>query len=91
MKSFEKEKILNESLLKVLPNFVGVFKKYDGEIEFEPYSKCDVSKFNVIMSLMVYIENELINENNKFTIEQLVQISLQMLSIAHACQKKGDN
>lgn len=90
MKSFEKEKILNESLLKVLPNFVGVFKKYGGEIEFEPYSKYDVLKFDVIMSLMVYIENELIKENNKFSNEQLVQIAMETLSIAHACQKKGE-
>lgn len=91
MKSFKKEKILNESLLKVLPNFAGLFKKYGGEIEFEPYSNCEVTKFDVIMSLMVYIENELINKNNKFSKVELVQICMETLSIANACQKKGDN
>ena len=91
MKSFKKEKILNESLLKVLPNFGGLFKKYGGEIEFEPDSNCDVSKFDVIMSLMVYIENEIINKNNKFSTVELAQIAMETLSIAHACQKKGDN
>lgn len=91
MKSFKKEKILNESLLKVLPNFAGLLKKYDGEIEFEPYSDCEVTKFDVIMSLMVYIENEIINKNNKFSTVELAQIAMETLSIAHACQKKGDN
>lgn len=91
MKSFKKEKILNESLLKVLPNFGGSLKKYDGEIEFEPYIDCEVTKFDVIMSLMVYIENEIINKNNKFSTVELAQIAMETLSIAHACQKKGDN
>lgn len=89
MKSFEKEKILNEGLLKVIPNFVGLFKKYVGEIEFEPYSNCEVSKFDILISLMVYIENELINENNKFSKVELLQICMETLSIVHACQKKG--
>ena len=90
MKSFKKEKILNESLLKVLPNFVGSLKKYDGEIEFETYSDCELTKFDVIMSLMVYIENEIINKNNKFSTVELAQIAMETLSIAHACQKKGE-
>lgn len=90
MKSFEKEKILNESLLKVLPNFEAIINKCDEKIMLVT-NNMDISKFDILMSLLVFIENQIISNDIKFTTEQLVQISLQILSIAHACQKKGDN
>lgn len=90
MKSFEKEKILNESLLKVLPNFEAIINKCDERIMVVT-NNMDISKFDILMSLLVFIENQIISNDIKFTTEQLVQISLQILSIAHACRKKGDN
>lgn len=90
MKSFKKEKMLNKSLLKVLPNFEALINKCDERIMVVT-NNMSVSKFDVLMSLLIFIENELINKNNEFSKVELVQICMETLSIAHACQKKGDN
>lgn len=88
MDKFKNQKIINERILNKTPNFEGIIKKCDEKIIFETES-IDIPKFDILLSLLIYIENVIISDNTEFTTEQLIQLALQLLSISKACEKKG--
>ena len=88
MDKFKNQKIINERILNKTPNFEGIIKKCDEKIIFETES-IDIPKFDILLSLLIFIENQIISNDTKFTDEQLIQLALQLLSISKACEKKG--
>nr|DAL24237.1 MAG TPA_asm: hypothetical protein [Caudoviricetes sp.] len=89
MYKFKNQKIMNERILNKTPNFEGIITKCDEKIMFVT-NNIDVPRFDILLSLLIYIENVIISDNTKFTTEQLLQLALQLLSITKACDKKGE-
>lgn len=89
MDKFKNQKIINERILNKTHNFEGIIKKCDEKIIFETES-LDIPKFDILLSLLIFIENQIISNDTKFTDEELVQLALQLLSISQACEKKGE-
>lgn len=89
MDQFKNQKIMNERILNKTPNFEGIITKCDEKIMFVTNS-IDIPKFDILLSLLILIENQLISDDVKFTDEQLIQLALQLLSISKACKKKGE-
>lgn len=89
MDKFKNQKIINERILNKTPNFEGIIKKCDEKIIFET-EYIDIPKFDILLSLLIFIENVIINDNNKFTDEQIITLAMQLLSLSKACEKKGE-
>lgn len=89
MDQFKNQKIMNERILNKTSNFEGIITKCDEKIMFVTNS-IDIPKFDILLSLLILIENQLISDDAKFTDEQLIQLALQLLSISKACKKKGE-
>lgn len=89
MDKFINQKIMNERILNKIPNFEGIITKCDEKIMFVT-SNMSISKFDILMSLLIFIENQIISNDTKFTDEELIQIALQLLLISKACEKKGE-
>lgn len=89
MDKFKNQKNMNERILNKTPNFEGIITKCDEKIMFVTES-LDISRFDILLSLLIYIENVIISDDTKFTTEQLIQLALQLLSISKACEKKGE-
>lgn len=90
MKEFKNVKIANDAILKIIPDFKITIAKENGKISGVTFIDNEITIYEILMSLMIYIENMIINEDNDFKGIELVQLSAQCLSIAHACQKKGE-
>lgn len=89
MDKFKNQKIINESILSKIPNFEAIIDKCDEKIMLVT-NNMSISKIDVLMSLLIFIENTIISDDTKFTTEQLIQLALQLLSLTKACDKKGE-
>lgn len=91
MKEFKKAKIANEAILKMIPDFKMSIIKNEGKISGDTFVDDEVKISDILLSLLVYVENTILNNDNEFTFQELAQLSMQCLSIATACEKKGEN
>lgn len=89
MDKFKNQKIMNERILNKIPNFEVIIDKCDEKIMLVT-NNIDIPKFDILLSLLIFIENQIISNDTKFTDEELIQIALQLLSISKACEKKGE-
>lgn len=91
MKEFKKVKIGNEAILKMIPDFKMSIIKNEGKISGSTFADDEVKITDILLSLLLYVENTIINNDNEFTVQELVNLSMQCLSIAKACEKKGES
>lgn len=91
MEKFKNIKSANKNILKMMSDFKITIDKEDEKISGVMIKDNEIRIYEILLSLMIYIENMIISKDNEFKYTDLIQISAQCLSIVKACQKKGDN
>lgn len=90
MEEFKNIKIANEGILKMMSDFKIIIDKENGKISGVMIKDNEIRIYEILVSLMIYIENMIISKDNEFKFTDLIQISAQCLSIVKACEKKGE-
>lgn len=90
MKDFKNIKIANETILKMTPDFKITIVKENGKISGFAIPDNEIRIAEILLSLMIYCENMIINEDSEFEGSELLKLSVQCLSIAKGCEKKGE-
>ena len=89
MKELKNVKIANEGILKMMSDFKIVIEKENGKISGSAIIDNEITTPEILLSLMIYVENMIINEDSEFKSIELMQLAAQCLSVAKACEKKG--